>query len=134
MTTSIEDSMIHTIRDFRDAVHSLRTAPTPRSDRLPAPEGYETYSDQWLRWLEEYRTPGFYNRQTIVDDAKTCYNRLANAPAIIWLNEAAGMDDRVIEAAIVASRDRSPKQTAAMYARRVLLWSRVEPLLFGRRP
>jgi hypothetical protein len=131
MTASNEDSRIRTIRELRAViVWDLDTAPTPRSDELPAPEGHESLKDQWLLWLKDYLTPGFYDRQTFVDNAEICYNRLQNGCMIVWLNEAAGEDDRMIQAAIVAMSDRESGKAAAMYARRILPWDRLERRLF----
>jgi hypothetical protein len=49
------------------------------------------------------------------------------------INEAAGENPRIIQAAIVAIDGRDLTQTEAMYARRILPWERVATLLFGPR-
>jgi hypothetical protein len=119
-----------TISELRAAIEGLRKA-TPVSDRLPMPPDQESNKAQWLRWLEEYLEPGFYNRQTFVDDARHVYQHLSNARMIVWLNEAAGEDGRLIEAAIVAAQERVNNQAEARYARLVLPWERVAQLLFA---
>jgi hypothetical protein len=123
------DDTKYAISQFRAAIDGLRK-PTPRSDQLPLAPGQESNKSQWLRWLEEYLEPGFYNRQTFVDDAKTAYQRLNNGRMIVWLNEAAGENPRIIEAAIIAMDERDAPQTEAKFARRVLPWDRLARLLF----
>jgi hypothetical protein len=49
---------------------------------------------------------------------------------IVWLNEAAGEDSRIIGAAIIAMAEREPPQTEAKYARLVLPWKGAAELLF----
>jgi hypothetical protein len=94
------------------------------------PARYANLKDQWLCWLREYLTPGYYDRQNAVDDAQWAYQHLNNGDMIVWLNEAAGEDARIIHAAIVAKDGREPPQTEAKYARLVLPWEGLVPLLF----
>ena len=49
---------------------------------------------------------------------------------IVWLNEAAGEDRRIIGAAIIAAQGRDSKQTEAKYARLVLPWEQLAKRLF----
>ena len=107
----------HTIKVFCAAIERL-SKPTPLSDQLP------------IGWLKEYLSPGYYDRQNFVDDARTAYQRLNNGRMIVWLNEAAGEDDRIIRAAIIAMDERDHPQTEAKFARRVLPWDGLERLLF----
>ncbi|MGJ4914225.1 hypothetical protein ACQR10_23720 [Bradyrhizobium sp. HKCCYLRH2060] len=106
------------------------SARTPLSDGLPRPNGQVSFRKQWLAWLSEYLTPGYYDRKSAVDDAQWAYNHLSNGRMIVWLNEAAGEDSRIIHAAIVAMEDRGLPQTEARYARRILRWERAAGLLF----
>lgn len=49
---------------------------------------------QWIAWLREYHTPGYYNR--IPDStrgAKFAYNHLQNPDLLLWLIKAAGLSD-----------------------------------------
>jgi hypothetical protein len=48
---------------------------------------------------------------------------------IVWLNEAAGEDPRIIQAAIAAMNERETMQAEAKYARRVLPWDGLAKLL-----
>jgi hypothetical protein len=52
---------------------------------------------------------------------------------IVWLNEAAGEQPRIIQAAIAAMDERDTMQTEAKYARRVLPWDDLAKLLFRQR-
>ncbi|SDS19048.1 hypothetical protein [Bradyrhizobium canariense] len=121
----------YTVAQFIVAVDGLSEL-TPQSDQLPLAAGHASFRHQWIGWLKEYLTPGYYNRQNFVDDARTAYQRLNNGRMIVWLNEAAGEDPRIIQAAIVAMEKREAPQTEAMYARRVLPWQGVARLLFKR--
>jgi hypothetical protein len=128
----MSDGLKYTIDEFTTAIEGVQ-GPTPRSDELNQPDGYSGFKEQWLRWLSEYLTRGYYDRKTSVDDAKTAYQHLQNAGMIVWLNEAAGEDRRIIDAAIIAAKGRDSKQTEAKYARLVLPWEGLAKLLFGPR-
>ncbi|MGJ5088591.1 hypothetical protein ACQR06_23935 [Bradyrhizobium sp. HKCCYLRH1065] len=120
---------LYTIAQLMTAIEGL-SARTPLSDELPLPTGHVNFRSQWLAWLSEYLTPGYYDRNNAVDDAKWAYNHLGNGKMIVWLNEAAGEDSRIIRATIVAMEEREPPQTRASYARRVLPWESAAGLLF----
>lgn len=119
----------YTIDQLRMVISGLQR-PTPHSERLPLPPKQKSTKSQWLRWLEEYLEPGFYNRKTFVDDAEHAYQQLGNARMIVWLNEAAGEDPRLVSAAMIAAQDRDNKQAEARYARLVLPWKNLAKLLF----
>ena len=119
----------YTIAQFVAAVEGLRKR-TPQSDELPLPAGHTSFKSQWLSWLGEYLSPGYYDRKNTVDDAEWAYQHLNNGRMIVWLNEAAGEDPRIIRAAIIAMAEREPRQTEAKYARLVLPWDGLVSLLF----
>jgi hypothetical protein len=125
----MSDGPNYTIKEFIAAIKDLKN-PTPKSDFSEQPGGYAGFKEQWIRWLDEYLTAGLYNRQNVVDNAEAAYQHLSNAGMIIWLNEAAGEDTRIIEAAIIATQERFPAQTGAKYARRVLPWQNLAARLF----
>jgi hypothetical protein len=56
--------------------------------------------------------------------------RLNNGRMIVWLNDEAGEDPRIIQAAIVAIDERYPPQTEAKFARPVLPSDGLTRLLF----
>lgn len=119
----------YTIEQLSSAIRDLRRR-TPQSDCLPQPEDQTGLRAQWLRWLDEYLEPGYYDRKNAHDDAQWAYNHLNNGRMIVWLNEAAGESPRIIGAAIAAMEDREPPQTEAKYARRVLPWEELARRLF----
>lgn len=118
-----------TIEQFITVIEGLQRR-TPKSDRFPVPSGHSSLKSQWLSWLREYLEPGYYDRKSAHDDAEWAYQHLNNGRMIVWLNEAAGEDPRIIHAAIVAMDDREPPQTEAKYARLVLPWCGAAKLLF----
>jgi hypothetical protein len=81
------DGTKSTIRQFVTAVKGLSKA-TPHSDALDQPTTHDGFKEQRIGWLEEYLTPGYYDRQNFVDDAETAYKRLNNGRMIVWLNES----------------------------------------------
>jgi hypothetical protein len=127
----IKNRAKYTIDQLRMVIGGLQR-PTPLSEQLPLPPGQKSFKSQWLRWLEEYLEPGFYNRKTFVNDARHAYQHLGNARMIVWLNEAAGENPRLVLAAIIAAQDRDNKQAEARYARLVLPWEDLAKLLFER--
>jgi len=61
---------------------------------------------QWIRWLSEYHTPGYYNRQVSKKrSAKFAYNHLANPEMLLWLARAAGVEKQLVQLAESESRD-----------------------------
>jgi hypothetical protein len=122
----------YTIQQFVAAIKGLPEA-TPHTDALDPPIRHDSFKDQWIRWLEEYLTPGYYDRKNFVDNAKWAYQHLNNGWMIVWLNEAAGEAPRIIQAAIAAMEERDTMQAEAKYARRVLPWDDLAKLLFRQR-
>jgi hypothetical protein len=117
------------IARFIAAIESLPER-TPQSDELRLSPGQASFKSQWIGWLEEYLERGYYDRKNAVDDAQWAYQHLNNGRMIVWLNEAAGEDPRIIRVAIIAMAEREPPQTEAKYARLVLPWDGAAELLF----
>ena len=48
---------------FDELLAVVRRLPaiTPQAAKLPV-NGYETFQEQWIGWLEEYDGPGYYGR------------------------------------------------------------------------
>jgi hypothetical protein len=129
----MSDETKYTIKQFISAIEGLSNA-TPHSDTMELPTGHNSFKEMWIGWLEEYLTPGYYDRMNIVDDAQWAYQHLNNGGMIVWLNEAAGEAPRLIEAALAAMEGRDAEPTKAKYARRVLPWDDLAKRLFRRRP
>ena len=85
---------------FGELLAVVRRLPaiTPQAAKLPV-NGYETFQEQWIGWLEEYDGPGYYGRADGKRDARWVYQHLNNGKMIVWLNEAAGESHSTIEAA-----------------------------------
>ncbi len=62
------------------------------------PPAYE--QGQWVRWLSEYHTPGYYHRQVGRKRyAKYAYAHLANPEMLLWLIQAAGVNKGLVKLA-----------------------------------
>jgi hypothetical protein len=118
----------YTIEEFLAAVRRLPPS-TPSAGKLPV-EGYETFRDQWIEWLKQYDSPGYYGRKDGKRDARYVYQHLQNGGMIVWLNEAAGESQSTVEAAIADMQRFERKQKRAKTARDHLPWERVAELLF----
>ncbi|MET4607651.1 hypothetical protein ABIB90_007155 [Bradyrhizobium sp. JR4.1] len=106
-------------------------ATTPQAGKLPVGDGYETFQEQWIGWLEKYDGPGYYGRKDGKRDAQWVYQHLNNGKMIVWLNEATGESPQTIEAAVDdLQRNGSSPQTQAKIARLHLPWNRAAGLLF----
>ena len=79
----------YTIAQFIAAIEGLQKR-KPQSNELSLPAGHASFKSQWLGWLGEYLSPGYYDRKNVVDDAKWAYQHLNNGNMIVWLNEAPG--------------------------------------------
>lgn len=94
---------------------------------------YTSQKEHWVRWLTEYPTEGPYGRkQKRVTSAKTVYNRLMCPPMVLWLPEAAGVDDGIIRTAFLACLEARPScasQCAAI--RSEVPWNLIEVALRG---
>lgn len=111
---------IKAIEDLRpDEPYLRRTGVVPFSTK-----------DQWLGWLSQYDTPGYYDRKGSGYDAKFAYNHVQNHQMLIWLLAAAGLDAPTLSrAGADAEQGKTMAQRAAAVRKRVpwehafgLLW------------
>lgn len=64
--------------------------------KLPSSERRE----QWLRWLNEYDEPGYYNRLPNMNrSAKFAYNHMSSPGMLLWLIQAARVKKGLVELA-----------------------------------
>ncbi|MFC4427165.1 hypothetical protein [Deinococcus navajonensis] len=86
-----------------------------------------------LAWLDEYDTPGYYNRQHTGYDARFCYQHLQNAVALLWIAETAGVESHILRqgAEAILSTSGRPGTVAAAF-RRACSWETVEQQLVRR--
>jgi hypothetical protein len=119
----------YTIDQLLTAVHRL-PATTPQASRLPL-NGYKTFQEQWIGWLNQYDGPGYYGRADGKRDARWVYQHLNNGNMIVWLNEAGGESPHAVAAAIEDMVHNGPiPQSQAKIARLHLPWDRATRLLF----
>ncbi|WP_316195152.1 hypothetical protein [Bradyrhizobium sp. SZCCHNRI3052] len=122
----------YSIRRLRRAVENLKE--TARQTNRQFASTDRDFQDSWLGWLDGYRGPGYYNRSDWDRDARFVYQHLNSGPAIVWLNEAAGVDRELIERALRAIRAGADHpQMLAKIARQILPWEQVAWLLFRLR-
>lgn len=115
------------VKDLVEAISGLKAdVPYKRKDGVEP----SSTQDQWLEWLAEYHTPGFYGRTGTGYDAKYAYNHVQNHQMLIWLLAAAGLEaPTLVEAAAAAHASRSMAQKAAA-VRRLVPWQRARELLW----
>ncbi|MGJ5117563.1 hypothetical protein [Bradyrhizobium oligotrophicum] len=119
----------HSIRRLRGAIENLKG--TARQTNRAFESTDRDFQESWLGWLDGYDGPGYYNRSDWDRDARFVYQHLNSAPAIIWLNEAAGIAPELIEQALRAIRPGADHpQMLAKIARQILPWERLAWLLF----
>lgn len=125
-----ETKNTHSVHELLSVVLRL-PAKAPQASKLSVGEGYKTFQEQWIRWLEDYDSPGYYGRKDGKRSAHWVYQHLNNGKMIVWLNEALGENPKTIEAAIEdMQRNGSSAQAQAKIARLHLPWDRAVRLLF----
>ena len=61
---------------------------------------FDERREQWIRWLSEYHTPGYYQRLIVKGrNAKFAYNHVANPKMLLWLIQAAGVSKNLVKLA-----------------------------------
>lgn len=115
------------IQQFIAAVERLRAdAPYPRS------KGIHSYTtkDQWIGWLKQYHTPGYYGRKGSGYDARFAYMHVQNHQMLIWLLGAAGLDAPTLVRAAAAAVQGSTMAQKAAAVRKLVPWERAFDLLW----
>lgn len=72
---------------------------------------------------------GAYSRKVGNADAERCYNRLQNAASLLWIAEAVGVDQLVVEEACAAAVEAGDYRRACGAIRRVIPWETIYELL-----
>lgn len=92
---------------------------------------YENQREHWMGWLGEYNGPGAYNRQVHSGrSAEFVYNHIMSPPMILWLGEAAGIEEAIVKRAVsdcLAAGPTLPKQCGAV--RSAIPFSEIATLL-----
>jgi hypothetical protein len=116
-----------TVAEFRRAIERL-----PASDAWVEPGvWYTTQKQHWLGWLRDYNGPGYYGRIPGQNrDAKYAYNHIVCPGMLLWLMEAAGVEEDLIAKARDAhdAGTRLPQQCGGI--RRHVPWSVIYEALF----
>jgi len=94
----------------------------------------EPYKDTWLDWLSQYADKtyegGSYPRKNPDRDGKFIFNKLNNPWMIIWLAEASGVGDQLLQKALnIVGEDDDTKEnlsTVSAAVRKILPWELVE--------
>ena len=109
--------------------HAIAPLPKKLEDVLRVGPGYGSawYGSQrehWLKWLEEYPTPGPYGRKPAENTlAQVVYNRVICPPMVFWLAETFRVDATRLNAAHMAAVAASRSQASQSGAiRSVLTW------------
>ena len=91
---------------------------------------YSSQKEHLMGWLDQYGTPGAYNRKNPGQDARHFYTHFQCAPGLLWLAEALGEDQTTLERGVRAIQEAAPKGAAQCGAfRQVVPWTRIEVLL-----
>ena len=117
-------------RSVPDLIRAIRRLPAGSANHDPAAR-YTANQEQWLGWLGEYDTPGYYRRKAgMTQDARFAYNQLINPGMLLWLATAAGVPARFARDAKRAADAARSKAAAAAAVRRVLPWEVVEAAIW----
>lgn len=85
----------------------------------------------WLRWLREYHTPGPFGREAGEKrNAKFVYNNLAYPEMLLWLIQAAGIDDDLVKLAQSESAKIPNVRSQSATIRKYVPWEEIEQALW----
>lgn len=86
-----------------------------------------TEREHMVAWFADNATKGrgSYARETPNESAKRCYNRLMNAASLLWIAEAAGIDEVLVEKAFDAAVEAGDYRRACAAIRNVISWDMV---------
>lgn len=76
-------------------------------------------------WLNELDGPGAYNRASRGLDARHMYNHFQCAPGLLWIAEALGEEQAVVQQAAGAAGGKGRPATQCAAIRRVIPWARI---------
>lgn len=109
------------------------TAAYEQRHRQGSPDPRTSYRDQrehMVGWMSEIEGPGAFARKSRGRDARSAYNSLRCAPALIWMAEALGEDAKTVQRAVAAADAAGPNFTSQCGAiRKVVPWARVKELV-----
>jgi hypothetical protein len=94
---------------------------------------YRTQKEHWLGWLREYDGPGAYGRRAGQNrDARFAYNHIVYPQMLLWLIEAAGVRQELVEAARNAATTGTTLMQRSGAVRKDVPWAEVHNALWGK--
>lgn len=98
----------------------------PISNAFPLSHHHTSHRDHWIKWLEGYDGPGYYGRHDHHRDAAYIYNHVQNTGMVVYLAEAALVEEDLVRSAFRAATETSGNKAAVTAAvRRILPWYKV---------
>lgn len=101
---------------------AVRNLPIEKPAVYPG-KRYQTQKEHWIGWLSEYVGPGAYNRKTGTSrDARYAYNHIVDPDMLLWLIEAAGVDENLVSQAKYDSSQGTSMMQQSAIIRRIVPW------------
>lgn len=87
----------------------------------------DTEREHMVIWFRANETTGngSYSRQAPNKSARRCYNALMNAASLLWIAEAAGVDEALVQQAFNAAATTGDHRRACGAIRRIITWDMV---------
>jgi hypothetical protein len=93
---------------------------------------YTTQKQHWLGWLGEYDSPGAYGRIPGKQrDVQFAYNHIVCPEMLLWLIEAAGVRQDLVQAARSACETGTTLMQKSGAIRRHVPWAEMYDVLWG---
>ena len=91
---------------------------------------YTTQKEHWLGWLDPNSGTGTYARRSAPDrDARYVYNHIVEPKMLLWLISSAGVENKLVQAAIEAAESGSTMAGKSAEIRKNVPWSEVASAL-----
>ncbi|QYN61023.1 hypothetical protein GYM67_08130 [Bifidobacterium asteroides] len=83
-----------------------------------------TEKQHMVQWFADNAThgAGAYSRRRPNDSAKKCFNKLENAASLLWIAEAAGVEESIVKIAFEAARQAGDYRRACGAIRKIITW------------
>jgi len=115
------------IRQFIQAIQKL---PSDKPKTIPG-KWYKTQKEHWLGWLNEYKSPGAYNRIGGQNqDAEFAYNHIVEYRMLLWIVEAAGVEANLVKQAKAVIDDEKSMSTNSASIRKIVPWKTLKSALW----
>jgi hypothetical protein len=93
---------------------------------------YTSQKQHWLGWLRKYHTPGAYGRQiNIHRDARYAYNHIVEHEMLLWIIDAADVDEKLVNRARKSIKNLASKQQKSAAIRKIVPWDVLAEALWG---